>query len=177
MFQCTMPLSKTSLCWTCSLATQQYLVNGLDLYIFCSVIFWSIAHNYSLMENIHTYSFELWWSHFIYLLTPRIREVAEDDRFRVHLQHWRPLRTLSWFQLRLCRRDLLLVCNQAFHQSWKSRLDNHININVKNNKSTTSYNNIFWFDIGRTFFWIKWIDLIFETKVQDLFILNEYSLL
>ena len=56
-FQCTMPLSETSLCWTCFLATQQYLVNGLDLSIFCSVMFLSIAQNYSLMEN--TYSFEI----------------------------------------------------------------------------------------------------------------------
>ena len=60
-FQCTMPLSETSLCWTCFLATQQYLVNGLDFLspVFCSVIFWSIAQNYSLMENSHTYSFEI----------------------------------------------------------------------------------------------------------------------
>ena len=57
-FQCTMPLSETSLCWTCFLGTQQYLVNGLDFSIFYSVLFWSIAQNYSLMDNSSTYSFE-----------------------------------------------------------------------------------------------------------------------
>ena len=56
--QCTTPLSETSLCWTCFLATQQYLVNSLDSSIFCSVLFWSIAQNYSLMDNSSTYSFE-----------------------------------------------------------------------------------------------------------------------
>ena len=58
-FQCIMPLSETSLCWTCFLGTQQYLVNGLDFSIFYSVLFWSIAQNYSLMDNSSTYSFEI----------------------------------------------------------------------------------------------------------------------
>ena len=85
-----------------------------------------------------------------------------------------------WFQLCLRRRDLLLVCNQTFHQSRKSRLDYHISINTKN-KSTKSFNTlIYLFDIGRTLFWItqldinwpKWIDLIFWDKGSRFILCN-----
>ena len=178
-----MPLSETSLCWTCFLATQQYLVNGLDLSIFCSVMFWSIAQNYSLMENSHTYSFE------IMLSSPSLPLDPQNTRGRRRWQVSSSSPTLAAFAdsvlvsaLSLPSRsftglqsDFSPVSEEPVRLSHQHQYKEQVNKIIQHFYLLVWYRAYLILDYSARYQLIKKIKI--KIKVQDLFFVIELSLL